>query len=100
MTRYLLSIPMLCSFSFVIFDFLSVLLLQPSAGTAIPGKGVVICKYQSDPTVALGLLSVIFLAASAVAGFSSLFYPYKGKSIPQSVLLSSTSFLIFLNVAL
>ncbi|KAJ8555321.1 hypothetical protein K7X08_012817 [Anisodus acutangulus] len=73
---------------------------KPAAGTAIPGKGVVICKYRSDPTVALGFLSVIFLAASTVAGFLSLFYPYKGKSIPQAVLLRSTSFVIFLNVAL
>ncbi|KAK6782727.1 hypothetical protein RDI58_020523 [Solanum bulbocastanum] len=72
----------------------------PANGTAILGKGVVICKYRSDHTVALGLLSVIFLAASAVAGFSSLFYPYKGKSIPQAVLLRSTSFVVFLNVAL
>ncbi|KAK4706230.1 hypothetical protein R3W88_034212 [Solanum pinnatisectum] len=73
---------------------------KPANGTAILGKGVVICKYRSDHTVALGLLSVIFLAASAVAGFSSLFYPYKGKSIPQAVLLRSTSFVVFLNVAL
>ncbi|XP_006355247.1 uncharacterized protein [Solanum tuberosum] len=73
---------------------------KPANGTAILGKGVVICKYRSDHTVALGLLSVIFLAASAVAGFSSLFYPYKGKSIPKAVLLRSTSFVVFLNVAL
>ncbi|KAG5592154.1 hypothetical protein H5410_042668 [Solanum commersonii] len=73
---------------------------KPANGTAILGKGVVICKYRSDHTVALGLLSVILLAASAVAGFSSLFYPYKGKSIPQAVLLRSTSFIVFLNVAL
>ncbi|WMV43013.1 hypothetical protein MTR67_036398 [Solanum verrucosum] len=73
---------------------------KPANGTAILGNGVVICKYRSDHTVALGLLSVIFLAASAVAGFSSLFYPYKGKSIPQAVLLRSTSFIVFLNVAL
>ncbi|MCD7459758.1 hypothetical protein HAX54_041868 [Datura stramonium] len=74
---------------------------KPAAGTAIPGKGVVICKYRSDPTVALGFLSVIFLAASAVAGFLSLFYPYKGKkSIPQAALLRSTVFFIFFNVAL
>ncbi|KAK4338096.1 hypothetical protein RND71_042583 [Anisodus tanguticus] len=43
---------------------------------------------------------LLFLAASAVAGFLSLFYPYKGKSIPQAVLQRSTSFIIFLNVAL
>ncbi|XP_060211212.1 uncharacterized protein LOC132638286 [Lycium barbarum] len=73
---------------------------KPAAGTAIPGKGAVICKYRSDPTVALGFLSVIFLAASAVAGFSSLFHPYKGKSIPQAILLRSTTFVVFLNVAL
>ncbi|XVF69071.1 hypothetical protein PTKIN_Ptkin11bG0051400 [Pterospermum kingtungense] len=30
---------------------------QPAAGTLIPGKGVVICKYPSDPSVVLSYLS-------------------------------------------
>ncbi|KAK4357879.1 hypothetical protein RND71_023489 [Anisodus tanguticus] len=70
------------------------------SGTAISGKGIVICKYKSDPTVALGYLSFAFLAASSVAGFLSLFYPYQGKSIPQAALLRNTSFVVFLNIAL
>ncbi|KDP34509.1 hypothetical protein JCGZ_11059 [Jatropha curcas] len=72
---------------------------KPAAGTPITGKGVVICKYPSDPTVALGYLSFAFLVLSALAGFWSLFYPYKGKSIPQSALFQSTSFVVFFNIA-
>jgi len=73
---------------------------KPAAGTAITGKEVVICKYPSDPTVVLGYLSAVFLIASTVAGYLSLFYPYKGKSVPQAALFRSTSFLVFFNIAL
>ncbi|KAA8521012.1 hypothetical protein F0562_011700 [Nyssa sinensis] len=73
---------------------------KPASGTPITGKGVVICKYPSDPTVVLGYLSAVFLVASTVAGYLSLFYPYKGKSVPQSALFQSTSFLVFFNIAL
>ncbi|CAH2056588.1 unnamed protein product [Thlaspi arvense] len=72
---------------------------SPASGTAIPGKGVVICKYPYDPTVVLGYLSVGFLVASTVAGYFSLFYPYQGKSIPQSAMFRSTSFVVFFNIA-
>ncbi|XAR69922.1 hypothetical protein NMG60_11001695 [Bertholletia excelsa] len=72
---------------------------KPASGTAIPGKGVVICKYPYDPTVVLGYLSVGFLVASTVAGYFSLFYPYQGKSIPQSAMFRSTSFVVFFNIA-
>ncbi|KAF2313567.1 hypothetical protein GH714_011759 [Hevea brasiliensis] len=73
---------------------------KPAAGIPIIGKGGVICKYPSDPTIVLGYLSFTFLVASAVAGFLSLFYPYKGKSVPQSAMFGSTSFLVFFNIAL
>ncbi|XP_059460973.1 uncharacterized protein LOC132190105 [Corylus avellana] len=73
---------------------------KPAAGTPITGKGVVICKYSSDPTVVLGYLSVAFLIATTVAGYLSLFYPYKGKSVPQSALFRSTSFVVFFNIAI
>ncbi len=73
---------------------------KPASGTAIPWKGGVRCKYPSDATVALGYLAVVFLVASTVAGYLSVFYPYKGKSIPQSALFQSTSFLVFFNIAL
>nr|XP_016441509.1 PREDICTED: uncharacterized protein LOC107767105 [Nicotiana tabacum] len=63
-------------------------------------KRRVICKYKSDPTVALGYLSFALLVASSVADFLSLFYPYQGKSIPQAALLKNTSFVVVLNIAL
>ncbi|KAJ7958682.1 putative Transmembrane protein [Quillaja saponaria] len=74
--------------------------IKPSAGTPIVGKGVVICKYQSDPTVALGYASFGFLVASTVAGFLSTFYPYKGKSVPSAALFKSKSLVIFLNLSM
>ncbi|KAK1402986.1 Keratin-associated protein [Heracleum sosnowskyi] len=73
---------------------------KPPSGTPITGKGVVICKYPSDPTVALGYLSFAFLVVASVTGFLSLFYPYKGKSIPQAALFQNTSFVVFFNIAL
>ncbi|XP_057477825.1 uncharacterized protein LOC130765427 [Actinidia eriantha] len=73
---------------------------KPASGTPITGKDVVICKYPSDPTVVLGYLSAAFVIASTVAGYLSLFYPYKGKSIPQSALFRSPSFTVFFNIAL
>ena len=73
--------------------------LQPASGTKILGKDVVICKYPSDPTVVLGYLSLGFLIVTTVAGYLSLFYPYKGKSIPQGTLFRSGSFAIFFNIA-
>ncbi|ESQ54082.1 hypothetical protein EUTSA_v10026302mg [Eutrema salsugineum] len=73
---------------------------KPASGTPINGKGVIICKYPSDPTVALGYLSAAFLLACTVAGYKSLFISYKGKSVPNSVLFKSTSFSVFFNIAL
>ncbi|KAM1365227.1 hypothetical protein ACFX13_044256 [Malus domestica] len=73
---------------------------KPAAGTPMVGKDVVICKYPSDPSVVLGYLSFAFLLVSTVAGFLSLFYPYKGKSLPQAALFRSTSFVIFFNISL
>ncbi|KAD3641826.1 hypothetical protein E3N88_31050 [Mikania micrantha] len=73
---------------------------KPASGTPITGKDVVICKYPADPTVILGYLSFAFLVASTLAGGSSLFYPYKGKSIPWPALFQSTSFFIFFLIAL
>ncbi|XP_050257158.1 uncharacterized protein LOC126702499 [Quercus robur] len=73
---------------------------KPATGTQIIGKSSVTCKYPSDPTVVLGYLSVAFLIATTVAGYLSLFYPYKGKSVPQGALFRSTSFVVFFNIAL
>ncbi|ONI34116.1 hypothetical protein PRUPE_1G463400 [Prunus persica] len=73
---------------------------KPASGTPIPGKGVVFCKYPADPSVVLGYLSFAFLLVSTVAGFLSLFYPYKGKALPQAALFRSTSFVVFFNISL
>ncbi|XP_076943094.1 uncharacterized protein LOC143613204 [Bidens hawaiensis] len=73
---------------------------KPASGTPITGKDVVICKYPADPTVVLGYLSFGFLVLSTLAGGWSLFYPYKGKSIPRPALFQSTSFFIFFLIAL
>lgn len=73
---------------------------KPASGTPITGKDVTICKYPADPTVALGFVSFGFLAAATVAGGLSLFYPYKGKTVPRPALFQSTSLFVFFIVAL
>ncbi|KAL3512560.1 hypothetical protein ACH5RR_025277 [Cinchona calisaya] len=73
---------------------------KPPFGTPVTMKGFVICKYPHDPTVALGYLSAVFLLASSVAGYYSLFYPYKGKSVPRGALFRNTGFSVFFNIAL
>lgn len=73
---------------------------KPASGTPITGKDVVICKYPSDPTVVLGYLSTAFLVACTVVGYLSLFYPYKGKAVPQSALFRHTNFVVFFNIAI
>ncbi|CAL0323032.1 unnamed protein product [Lupinus luteus] len=71
-----------------------------AAGTPIPNGNGVTCKYPIDPTVTLGYLSTLFLIGSTVTGYLSLFYPYKGKSIPQGVFFKHTTFMVFFNIAL
>ncbi|WVY92194.1 hypothetical protein V8G54_037708 [Vigna mungo] len=75
---------------------------KPAAGIPVPGLNgaSVTCKYPADRTVVLGYLSVAFLIASTVVGYLSLFYPYKGKSIPQGVLFKHTTFTVFFNISL
>lgn len=72
---------------------------KPNEGFPIPGKGVVTCKYPSDPTVILGFFSIVSLAASAMLGAYSMFYPYKGKSAPQNALFQSTTLVVFFQIA-
>ncbi|XP_077238643.1 uncharacterized protein LOC143879874 [Tasmannia lanceolata] len=72
---------------------------KPAAGTAIRGQDVVICKYPSDPTVALGVLSVLTLFVSSILGVTSIFFPYKGQSVPTKALFQSTTLLVFFAVA-
>ncbi|XP_058213338.1 uncharacterized protein LOC131325224 [Rhododendron vialii] len=73
---------------------------KPPAGEPIQGKGVVICKYPSDPSIPYGYLSAVFLVACTGVGYFSLFYPYQGKSVPQSAFFSSHKFTIFFNIAM
>ncbi|KAL5554414.1 hypothetical protein UlMin_041815 [Ulmus minor] len=73
--------------------------LIPASRTPITRKGVVIYKYPYDPTVALGNLSFAFLLISMVDGFLSLFYPYKGKSLPQAALFRTLFWLVALMLA-
>ncbi|XP_074286811.1 uncharacterized protein LOC141612011 [Silene latifolia] len=72
---------------------------KPAAGTPIPGKGVVICKYPSDPTVVLGYISVAGLIISTVIGYMSVFYPYNKRAIPYGALFRSKTMLVFFNIA-
>ncbi|MQL85827.1 hypothetical protein Taro_018361, partial [Colocasia esculenta] len=72
---------------------------KPESGTPVPGKGVVICQYPRDPTVLLGSLSVISLLLSFVLGLISVFYPYKGKSVPTDALFRSTTLVVFFTIA-
>lgn len=73
---------------------------KPASGTPTMSKGIVVCKYPSDPTVALGFLSFVSLAASVSVGIYSIFYPYKGKSVPVQALFKSTTFTVYFNITL
>ncbi|KAJ4782417.1 keratin-associated protein (DUF1218) [Rhynchospora pubera] len=72
---------------------------KPPFGTAIKGKDVVICKYPSDPTIALGILSILALVVSWVVGHAVVFYPYNGKSVPRETLFRSCSLVVFIFIA-
>ncbi|KAK6158607.1 hypothetical protein DH2020_005921 [Rehmannia glutinosa] len=84
------------SFIFGIFAELK----KPVAGEAITGKGVVICKYPSDPSIFLGYISSALLVAASIAGYLSLFYPYKGKYVPRAAILSSRWCTSYFSIAL
>ena len=74
-------------------------LLQPASGTPITGKDVVICKFPSDPTLAMGSLSIVALVVAAIVGHVAIFFPYSGKSVPRGALFQSTSLTVFFVVA-
>ncbi|KAH9305455.1 hypothetical protein KI387_009859, partial [Taxus chinensis] len=73
---------------------------KPDSGTPIPGKGIVICKYPSDPTIALGSLSIVLSFLSSVFGVVAVFYPYKGKAVPAEALQRTTSLVVFFAIAM
>ncbi|KAF1885555.1 hypothetical protein Lal_00039386 [Lupinus albus] len=72
---------------------------KPAGGAPILNGNGVTCKYPINPTVTLGYLSIVFLIGSTLTGYLSLFYPYKGKSLPQGVLFKHTTFMVFFNIA-
>lgn len=72
---------------------------KPGSGTPIPGKGVIICKYPHDPTIALGSLSIICCFLSSIFGVISIFYPYKGKAVPSYALQKNTALVVFFAIA-
>ncbi|KAL5558292.1 hypothetical protein UlMin_034503 [Ulmus minor] len=93
--------PVLMSAIFISFGLISFILgILAENKKPLAGKGVVICNYHYNSTVALGYLSFLFLVASTLVGYFSLFYPYNGKPIPRSILFEKTSFLVFFNIAL
>eukprot|EP01018_Ginkgo_biloba_P008098 Gb_03887 [translate_table: standard] len=72
---------------------------KPAQGNPITGKGVVICKYPHDPTIQLGIWSIIFSFLSSVSGMVAIFFPYKGRSIPTNALWRSMALIVFLAIA-
>jgi hypothetical protein len=72
---------------------------KPPYGTPIKGKDVVICKFPSDPTIAMGSLSIVALVLAVIVGHVSIFFPYKGKSVPNGTLFQSTSLSVFFVIA-
>jgi hypothetical protein len=72
---------------------------QPPYGTPVQqGPDVVVCRFPSDPTVALGALSALAAACSAALGALAAFFPYGGRHVPRNVLLGYTPLYVFLHV--
>ncbi|KAK8919335.1 hypothetical protein KSP39_PZI021592 [Platanthera zijinensis] len=72
---------------------------KPAHGTPIMMKSYVLCKFPNDPTVALGSLAIVALGISAAIGLFSVFFPYKGQSVPKSALFHGTTLRVFFVVA-
>ncbi|KAG6485378.1 uncharacterized protein LOC122010574 [Zingiber officinale] len=92
--------------SFVtILGFLSFILAivaenkKPPFGTPIQGKGVVICKFPSDPTVLVGSLSVVALVFTIIGGHVAVFFNYKGKVVSNNVLFGYSTLFVFFVIA-
>ncbi|KAL2609051.1 hypothetical protein R1flu_027624 [Riccia fluitans] len=58
-------------------------------------NGVTTCNFPDDPTIALGILAVIFLFISAILATVSFYYPFDKKPVSKSILWRSTSLVIF-----
>lgn len=72
---------------------------KPSNGTPVLMRDYVICKFPSDPTVALGSLSVVSLCISAALGLISVFFPYKGQSVPKNAIFRGLTMRVFFIIA-
>ncbi|WOL01936.1 hypothetical protein Cni_G10655 [Canna indica] len=72
---------------------------KPPYGVPIKGKDVVICEFPTDPTIALGSLSVVTLILAAIVGHIAVYFPYKGKAAPNNLLFRSASMFVFFIVA-
>ncbi|RZR92154.1 hypothetical protein BHM03_00020407 [Ensete ventricosum] len=72
---------------------------KPPQGIPIQRKNVVICKYPSDLSVVLGILSVVALLLSAIVGHVAVYFPYKGKSVPSRALFRNAALLVFFIIA-
>ncbi|KAG6501034.1 uncharacterized protein LOC121995187 [Zingiber officinale] len=89
----------------IILGFLSFILAivaenkKPAFGTPIQGKGVVICKFPSDPTVLVGSLSVVALVFTIIGGHVAVFFNYKGKAVSNNVLFGYSTLFVFFVIA-
>ncbi|KAG6466734.1 uncharacterized protein LOC122036916 [Zingiber officinale] len=89
----------------IILGFLSFILAivaenkKPAFGTPIQGKGVVICKFPSDPTVLVGSLSVVALVFTIIGGHVAVFFNYKGKVVSNNVLFGYSTLFVFFVIA-
>ncbi|KAJ7568342.1 hypothetical protein O6H91_01G080500 [Diphasiastrum complanatum] len=63
-------------------------------------NGATTCHYPHDSSIALGILSVIFLFVSSSLAIVSLFFPYHGKPVPIAKLSRSVMFVIFFLLSL
>jgi len=68
---------------------------KPTANQLTGNGGAVTCEYPKDPTIVLGVLSVVFLFVTAVLGGVALVFPYQGKRVPIGSLFKSKSLLTF-----
>ncbi|XP_072955142.1 uncharacterized protein [Typha angustifolia] len=75
-------------------------LKKPPFGTPVPEKGVIICKFPVDPSIALGAMSIVAMLISVALGIVSIFFPYKGKPISKKVLFQDTLLIVFFNLSL
>uniref|UniRef100_A0A0C9S962 TSA: Wollemia nobilis Ref_Wollemi_Transcript_9076_1182 transcribed RNA sequence n=1 Tax=Wollemia nobilis TaxID=56998 RepID=A0A0C9S962_9CONI len=73
---------------------------KPASGTAMQGKGIVICKFPYDPSIVLGSFAIVCSLLSSIFGVVAVIYPYKGKSVPAYALQRTTSLVVFFAIAM